>query len=283
MIAKKSMMLALLGFSLTLRASDLPVDARIEQAMFGKHRSEANQQRNRYRHPVGTLTFFGLDEGMTVLEIWPGNGWYTEILAPVVRHDGQLIVATWDADIEGQPAYRYRLNGELVEKFAANPDIYDQVAVVAFTPPESASLGEADSVDLILTFRNTHGWISDGVAELIFSEFSRVLKPGGVLGIVQHRADRNADPEVTAQQGYVSEHAVIELARAAGLYLEDRSEVNSNPADTHDHAEGVWSLPPNLAVCTDLGDPEEKAACEAPFLAIGESDRMTLRFRKPLN
>ena len=143
-------------------AGDLPVDARIEQAMFGNHRSEENINRNRYRHPVGTLTFLGLEDGMTVMEIWPGGGWYTEVLAPVMRHHGQFVVAAYDVDVPDQPQYRYGLQKALLEKFASRPDVYDQVAVVPFSPPASASLGEADSIDLLLTFRNTHGWVGDG-------------------------------------------------------------------------------------------------------------------------
>jgi predicted methyltransferase len=263
-------------------ADGLPVDARTEQAMFGEHRSEENMARNRYRHPVGTLTFLGLEDGMTVMEIWPGGGWYTEILAPVVRNNGQFIVAAYDVDVPDQPGYRYRLQDGLLEKFAASPGIYDQVAIVPFSPPESASLGEADSVDLILTFRNTHGWIGDGVAETIFTEFFRVLKPGGILGVVQHRAKAGADPKVSSQMGYVSEQAVIELAHNAGLYLEARSEVNANPGDTKDYEGGVWSLPPGLGMCEDIESEEGIESCRDTYRAIGESDRMTLRFRKPL-
>jgi predicted methyltransferase len=262
-------------------AGDLPVEARIEQAMLGDHRSEANIARNRYRHPVGTLTFMGLEDGMTVMEIWPGAGWYTEILAPVMRHHGQYIVATWDVDVPDQPQYRYRLQEQLLETFAGRPDLYDQVAVVPYSPPDSGSLGEAGSVDMVLTFRNTHGWVGDGIADAIFAEFARVLRPGGVLGVVQHRAPEGADPAESASSGYLSEAAVIELARGAGLYLEARSEVNANAADTHDHAEGVWTLPPGLALCRDLASEDEMSACREKYQAIGESDRMTLRFRKP--
>jgi len=263
-------------------ASDAEVAARIEQAMLGEHRAEASRERNRYRHPVGTLMFLGLQDGMTVMEITPGGGWYTEILAPAMRHNGQYIAASYDIDVEGQPEYRYGQHEALLEKFRAAPELYDQVAVVPFSPPESSSLGEPESVDMIVTFRNTHGWIGDGLAEGIFAEFARVLKPGGILGIVQHRADDGADPAVSAETGYISEQAVIDLARAAGLYLEAASEVNANPKDDHDHEFGVWTLPPGLRACRDIEDEDDKAACAAPWQEIGESDRMTLRFRKPL-
>ncbi len=263
-------------------ADELSVEARIEAAMLGEHRSESNIDRNRYRHPVGTLTFLGLQDGMNVMEIWPGAGWYSEILAPVMRHHGQFVVATWDVDVPDQPEYRYRLQSDLLEKFEKNPEIYDQVAIVPFSPPQSASLGEAESIDLVLTFRNTHGWIGSGDVGMVFSEFARVLKPGGVLGLVQHRAPAGTNPAETAESGYVSEEAVVKLAREAGLFLEARSEVNANPADTADHESGVWTLPPGLRLCRDIEGEDEIAACRAKYQAIGESDRMTLRFRKPI-
>jgi predicted methyltransferase len=277
------MILVGLAVCLPVWAAHLPVEARIEQAMLGDHRSEENRDRNRYRHPVGTLTFFGLEDGMTVMEIWPGGGWYTEILAPVLRYHGQFIVAGYDVDVPDQPKYRYRLQESLLAKFAERPELYDQVAVVPFSPPASASLGEAESVDMVLTFRNTHGWVGEGLAEALFAEFARVLKPGGVLGVVQHRADPGTDPAVTTEMGYVSEQAVIDLAARAGLYLEARSEVNANPADTKNHENGVWTLPPSLSLCRDMEDEAQSAACREKYQAIGESDRMALRFRKPLN
>lgn len=268
--------------ALPLIASDLSIEAKIEQSMLGPHRAQSNKDRNRYRHPVGTLSFMGLKDGMTVMEIWPGAGWYSEILAPVLRYNGQFIVAAYDVDVPDQPDYRYRLQSELLSKFSASPELYDQVVVTGFSPPESASLGAADSLDMILTFRNTHGWISGGLSETIYAEFARVLKPGGILGVVQHRAIAGSDPQASAETGYVSEQAIIALARTAGLYLEARSELNANPMDTQDHAEGVWTLPPSLAMCREIEDEAEMAACNEKYQAIGESDRMTLRFRKPL-
>lgn len=245
---------------------------RVAAASVGEHRSEANLKRNEFRNPTQTLSFFGFEDGMTVLEIWPGGGWYTEVLAPAIRDHGQFVIANWDQDIEGQPDYRYRLPKQLQAKFDERPDLYDQVAVVAYTPPESPSLGEANSYDRILTFRNVHGWVGEEIAEAVFAEFVRVLKPGGVLGLVQHRAPAGSDPAVTAPMGYVPESVVVALAEAAGLELVAASEVNANPMDTGDHPEGVWTLPPGLA----LGDQDRER-----YLAIGESDRMTLKFVKP--
>ena len=252
-------------------AGDMTFAERVAMGSQGDHRSEGNKARNQYRHPVETLEFFGIKDGMTVMEIWPGGGWYTEVLAPAMRDHGKLIIATWDPEVEGQPAYRYELPKKMTETFASNPQVYDQVEVEYFSPPGSPSLGEADSIDAIVTFRNTHGWIGGGVAQDIFNEFARVLKPGGILGVVQHRANDGSDPTVTAKKGYVSEQVVKELAANAGFVFEAGSEVNANPRDSKDYAEGVWTLPPGLR----LGDVDKDK-----YSAIGESDRMTLRFKK---
>ncbi len=260
-------------FSMTALAGGHIPGERIAKAMAGEHRSEANIARNEYRHPVETLEFFGLEDGMTVMEIWPGGGWYTEVLAPAMRDHGKFIIATWDPAVEGQPGYRYSLPKKMQETFDNNPALYDQVETVYYSPPESASLGEAGSVDMVLTFRNTHGWVNAGQAQDIYNEFARILKPGGVLGVVQHRAAPGSDPAETAKGGYVAEDAVKAFAANAGLVFEESSEINANPKDTRDHPKGVWTLPPSLR----LGDEDKEK-----YLAIGESDRMTLRFRKPL-
>ena len=274
-------LLACLATSLPAAASDLSMEALVEATMNGGHRSEENIARNRYRHPVGTLQFLGLEKGLTVMEIWPGGGWYTEILAPVMRGHGKYIAAGWDLAVPDQPGYRERLQNGMLQTFADNPELYGEVGFVEYSPPQSASLGNANSIDLVLTFRNTHGWIGGGIAGDVYAEFARVLKPGGILGVVQHRASDGTDPAETRKAGYVSEEAIIAMAEAAGLVLEARSEVNANPADSRDHEKGVWSLPPGLAVCRDIEDADGKAECEAEYRAIGESDRMTLKFRKP--
>ncbi len=270
-----------LALSGTSWAGEQSIDARIEQATTGDHRSEANIARNVYRHPAETLSFFGLEDGMTVMEIWPGGGWYMEILAPVMNGHGQYIAASYDMDVPDQPAYRYRLHEAMVKSFAEKPELYGTPGVASFSPPQSASLGDAGSVDMVLTFRNTHGWVGEGVAESVYAEFARVLKPGGILGVVQHRAPDGADAKESAKTGYVSEQAVIAMATAAGLELEARSEVNANPNDSRDWEKGVWTLPPSLSLCRDIEDEAARAECSAKYQAIGESDRMTLKFRKP--
>ncbi|NNE05407.1 MAG: class I SAM-dependent methyltransferase [Xanthomonadales bacterium] len=252
------------------QAGELSLVAQLERAANGEHRADDQIDRNRHRHPIATLEFFGLEDGMSVLEIWPGSGWYTEILAPVLRDKGLFAVASWDPAVEGQPDYRYRLPLEMQAKFEANPSIYDKVEVIHYSPPATESLGQG-RFNMILTFRNTHGWLRNGAAQGIYNDMAEALMPGGILGVVQHRAD--GDEVMTDHAGgYVTEATVISLAEKAGLEFVARSELNANPKDTKDHPEGVWTLPPSLRL--DDVDREK-------YLAIGESDRMTLRFRKP--
>lgn len=234
-------------------------------AIAGAHRSEENRARDPHRHPAETLTFFGLEPSMDVIEMGPGRGWYTEILAPVLRDHGTLHVAIADpAESEYSQA--------LIARLEADPQIFDQVDRRIFDPAVPESLGPEASADLVVTFRSTHGWVNRGEAASVYGAMFRVLKPGGVLGVVQHRADEGADVAETSEQGYVPEQHVIELATTAGFVLEESSEINANAADDHDHPEGVWTLPPTLR----LEDVDR-----AEWEAIGESDRMTLRFRKP--
>lgn len=240
-------------------------------AVAGDWRDPDFVARDRYRHPAETLAFFGIEPDDTVIEITPGGGWYAEILAPYLRARGSYVAAVWDDAIPDQPAYRYRLNETLRGKFAGAPEVYGTPQVRVFDPAKPL-FGPSASADAVLTFRNAHNWVADGNAEAYFSAFFDVLKPGGTLGVVDHRARAGTDLETMKSSGYLTEALVVELAEGAGFTLEERSEVNANPADTADHPNGVWTLPPS--------NNHDEADAER-YRAIGESDRMTLRFRKP--
>ena len=245
--------------------------AAIDAAVAGDWRDPANVARDRYRHPAGTLAFLGVRPSDTVIEVTPGGGWYAEILAPMLRDEGRYVAAVWDDAIPGQPAYRYRLNDALRAKFAGAPAVYGTPDVRVFDPARPV-FGPAGSADVVLTFRNAHNWVGDGNAPAYFAAFFDVLAPGGTLGVVDHRARPGTSAEAMASSGYLTEALVVALASDAGFVLEARSEVNANPADSADHPNGVWTLPP-----TNRHDAEDAAR----YRAIGESDRMTLRFRKP--
>ena len=247
-----------------------PIAEAIERAATDPHRSESNRARNAYRHPVETLTFFGFQPDMSVLEIRPGGGlWYTEILAPLLATDGRYIAASYDLSKPDLPAYVTRSHEALLARFAEQPERYGDLGLAVLHPP-TIQLGADESVDLVLNFRNTHGLIRDGAAEDAYAAFFAVLKSGGVLGVVQHRAGPETD--TSKFNGYVPEEKVIALAEAAGFVLDAKSEINANPNDSADYEGGVWTLPPTLR----LGETDREK-----YLAIGESDRMTLRFRKP--
>ncbi len=251
-------------------AASAPLADAIEAAANGAHRSDKNIARNAYRNPAQTLSFFGLQKDMRVIEISPGGLWYAEILAPVLKDEGAYIAAGYDPAVPDQPEYRYKQVEHMNARFASEA-VFSAAQTVPFSPPASTNLGEPGSADMVVTFRNTHGWVRDGSAEQVFASIYDVLKPGGVLGLVQHRGDQRTLPNGRIT-GYLSEAAVIGLAEQAGFVLESRSQINANPADTADHAIGVWALPPSLR-----GDEANREAMQA----IGESDRMTLRFRKP--
>ena len=244
----------------------------LDSAVQGSWRDPANVARDAYRHPQQTLAFFGIAPTQTVIEITPGGGWYAEILAPYLRDNGQYVAAVVDpaAVAEGKGRdYQQKSKTSLETKFAASPMQYGKANVVAYDP-KAPVFGPADSADLVVTFRNVHNWRSSGQAEGMFKGFFAVLKPGGTLGVVEHRA--KADVPDGDKSGYVGEAQVIAMAEAAGFKLVEKSEVNANPRDTKDHPNGVWTLPPGN---------NHDAVDEAKYKAIGESDRMTLRFTKP--
>ena len=242
-----------------------PLDAVIS----GSHRDAKHVARDVYRHPKETLSFFGITPDMEVLEILPGGGWYTEILAPYLKDDGQFAVASFGH--EHSVEYLRSIHNKLVEKFDGEPEIYGKVVLGVFQGETYLENFEDASFDMVLTFRNTHNWIRRGGVEDIYRSFYRVLKPGGTLGVVQHRAEAGGDAQVTAEMGYVPESYIIELLEGIGFELIDKSEINANPKDTRDYPDGVWTLPPTYR----LGEKDR-----AKYTAIGESDRMTMKFVK---
>lgn len=243
----------------------------MQEIINSPHRAEENRARDSYRHPQQTLTFFGVKADMSVVEIWPGQGWYTEILAPMLkRGGGQLIAAGFPQ--QAGPAWRQKMQREYMHWMSLTPEYYDQIKVVELGPPSFWQIGPDESVDRVLTFRNVHNWVKGGYAAEIFDAMYRVLKHGGILGVTDHRADPDTDIETMSLSGYLTEALVISLAEKAGFILDGSSDINANPADTKDHPKGVWTLPPTLR----LEDADREK-----YLAIGESDRMTLRFKKP--
>ncbi len=244
--------------------------AKLDTILAGQHRSAENRARDGARHPKETLLFFGLRPEMTVLEVWPDPaGWYTEIIAPLVREEGKYYASIIGADPASQnitnriAAFRSRIEG--------NPALYDKVEITAFASgPEG--IAPPGSLDMVLTFRNIHNWMARGWAPEAFQKMYAALKPGGVLGVVEHRGDPSRPQDPQAKSGYVNEQYAIDLAQAAGFKLVAKSEINANPKDTKDHEQGVWTLPPVFR----LGDKDREK-----YAAIGESDRFTLKFVKP--
>jgi len=237
-------------------------------ALAGAHRSEANRARDQYRHPAETLSFFGLEPKMTVVEISPGGGWYTEVLAPVLAKGGKLYAA------HNNPAASERAaqSAETFKDKLAKDPVYRGVEVTSFGKDDYDGLAPAGSADMVLTFRNVHNWHMGGFAGDAFKGFYRALKPGGVLGVVEHRLPEDRPDEAMKSSGYMKRSTIDAPAEAAGFKLAGESEINANPKDTADYPKGVWTLPPNLT---------EGEVDKARYLAIGESDRMTLKFVKP--
>ena len=240
----------------------------LDQVLAGSWRSPEHKARDVYRHPKATLQFFGIRPDLTVIEITPGGGWYSEILAPLLHDNGHYIAAMAKPADGGEASKD--LTG-LRAKVAADAAHFGKAQIVEFDP-KAPVFGTPGSADLVLTFRNVHNWVMADTAPAMFKAFYAALRPGGVLGVVDHRAADNASVESIKGSGYLPTSYVVKLATDAGFKLDEESEINANPKDTKDYPKGVWTLPPTLT----LGDKDREK-----YLAIGESDRMTLRFVKP--
>jgi predicted methyltransferase len=248
----------------------------IEAAVAGPWRAAADRARDPFRHPAQSLEFWGLKPGMTVIEFWPGAGWYSDIIAPFLAGTGgKLIAAAPPAD---DPEGR-ALAGAYRARFSDHPGLYGKVEIATFGRA-SGPVAPPASADLALFLRNVHNWMSAGIAEKAFRDAFAALKPGGVLGVEEHRADPSATPDPLASNGYVPQAYVVQLAQEAGFKLDAASEINANPKDTRDHPFGVWTLPPTR-LSAPPGKPADPNFDHAKYDAIGESDRMTLRFIKP--
>lgn len=253
----------------------------IDKAMIGDHRDPAFVLRDQYRHPKETLEFFGLKPYSNVVEIWPASGWYTEILAPVFREYGTFYAAGFAMSAHQTPDWQKEIQIGFADKLSQRPDVYDHVVITELSIPERTTIAPPGTIDMILTFRNVHNWMKGEYTQGMLETFYRILRPGGILGIVEHRAVPGTPFEQMVKSGYVTQEFVIALAQAIGFKFEASSEINANPKDTKDYPAGVWTLPPTLRLCKDMKNGSDKDACIKKYTAIGESDRMTLRFRKP--
>jgi predicted methyltransferase len=245
--------------------------AALQAAIAGKHRKPGNADRDKYRHPLETLEFFGFKPTLTVLDVGPGEGWYTELLAPSLASKGKLL--STNPDPNGPPDARSTFYGQRFQAFLEKaPEIYGKVQTVV-VDGKAPSLNLDGTVDLAICMREIHGMVNQGTLGAWLATINKALKPGGVLGIEEHRAKADADPVESSKKGYVPEKWLIDQVEAAGFKLaaNGKSEINANPKDTKDYAEGVWTLPPSFAL-----DPKD----HDKYAAIGESDRMTLKFVK---
>lgn len=271
----KIIALGLIAASLVWKSGGAPAqttESLLDQALAGEHRSPANKARDKYRHPRETLLFFGLKPDMTVVEIWPAAGWYAEILAPVLRDKGKFYLAHSAIEDAKLADWQRETRAKLEATFAQRPALYGKPIFTSLGPPEYVAIAPPASADMVLTFRNVHNWSLAKTDAVVFKAFFDALKPGGILGVVEHRAHPGTPFAQQVKSGYMTEAYVIELAEKAGFKLVAKSEVNANPKDTKDHPNGVWTLPPmNRGVFLD----REK------YREIGESDRMTLKFEKP--
>jgi predicted methyltransferase len=247
-----------------------PSNTQLDQILASPHRPAEHRARDPFRHPKETLQFFGLRNDMTVVEIWPGTGWYTEILAPLLHERGKLYAAQLDP---AGGAYAKQTVDTFRAKLTARPDLYGRVSLTTLaSPPTTAEIAPPNSVDMVVTFRNLHNWMMFGWERAALQSMFKALKPGGVLGIVDHRGAPEQPQDPKAASGYVNEAYAIELIESVGFKLIERSEINANPRDTKQYPKGVWTLPPSYAA----GDTDRSR-----YERIGESDRFTLKFAKP--
>ncbi|MEW5681851.1 MAG: methyltransferase [Pseudomonadota bacterium] len=247
----------------------------LQQLADSEQRSTQSRARNVYRNPVATLQFFGITPQMSVLEVWPAHGWYTEILAPYLKDQGQLTLAQFrhnDGTLKDERSIFWaRVSERLAQRIADNSELFGTPALIELEPP-LFSPAVTEQFDMVLTFRNAHIWNESGHLFGTLQSLFQALKPGGVLGMVEHRAARLSDISSSAVEGYLDEAYVIAAAERAGFQLLQSSEINANPKDTKDYPKGVYALPPTLA----MGQEDRQK-----YLSIGESDRMTLKFIKP--
>ena len=241
------------------------------QLMAEPLRSPENIARDQYRHPMQTLAFFEVKPHHKVVEIWPGSGWYSEILAPMLFAEGTLIAAHFPID---SPVAFFSNSRKKYEARQLQQPEFANIKMATFAPPTLTNFADKNSMDRVLTFRNVHNWMKNKGEQAAFKGFYKALKPGGILGVVEHRAPTDFTIEQMIESGYVTEAYVIELAEKSGFKLQEKSEINANKKDTKRHPKGVWTLPPSLR----LGEQNKQK-----YLKIGESDRMTLKFIKPLN
>jgi predicted methyltransferase len=255
-------------------------DAALRAAIASPLRAPASIARDGARHPYESLVFWGLRPHQTVIEVSPGGGYWTEILAPYAKATGGTYIAGLTDLANPKVSDGARKGRANFEMRFMDPAKYGTVQFVNFGPV-AAPLGMPGSADLVLTARNVHNWtVQPGVADKIFKDFFDVLKPGGVLAVEDHRADPKSEADKGAD-GYLATATVIALAEKAGFKLDAKSEINANPKDTKDHPFGVWTLPPTRQSAPS-GQPDDPGFDHAKYDAIGESDRMTLRFRKPI-
>ena len=279
---------AMIGLGLSLGAamagghatsSGLSADSEIllKEVIAGDHRSDKNKARDDQRNPLETLAFFGVEPDMNIVEIWPGAGWYSEILAPYAKRGGGTFTAAhWDTSsgsdfvVKGVERYKTAF---------ADKDLYGDFKIVGLSE-NTTEIAPEGSVDMIVTFRNLHNWMPRGSQDAILAQIYKALKPGGVLGVLDHRAAADAEVDPKASNGYVNEALAIEIVEKAGFKLEASSDVNNNPKDTADHKFGVWTLPPTLSTAP-FGQEPDPDFDQTAVKAIGESDRFTLKFVKP--